>query len=253
MRTETPLTVGTVARLAGVSVRTLHHYDEIGLVVPSDRTSSGYRLYGDAEINRLQEVLFFRELGFGLDETARMVAEPSYNRLAALSRHHALLRAKAERLTTMMQAIETAITAEELGIHMTDEEKLEIFGDFDPSEHEAEAKERWGNTTEYAESARRTNSYSKEDWDEIRAENDQIYADFAQLMRDGTPAESTEAGQLVERHRAHISKWYYDCTVEVHAGLGQMYVADPRFTNNIDKHGEGLAAYLSAATAAVYK
>lgn len=135
---------------------------------------------------------------------------------------------------------------------MTDEEMLDVFGDFDPSEHEAEAKERWGHSDAYRESARRTASYTKADWAAIGREVDDIYAGLAELMAAGTPAYSAAAAGLVDRHRAHLSRWFYDCTPEIHGGLGEMYSADPRFQSNIDKSRTGLAAYLSEAIAVRY-
>lgn len=244
------MTIGEIARLAGVTVRTLHHYDAIGLVVPTDRTDAGYRLYGYGEVARLQEVLFFRELGFGLDEIRTIVEEPGYDRQTALANQRGLLEAKAERLLTMVDAVDAAIDAERRGIAMNKEEMLEVFGDFDPTEYEAEARERWGDTDAYKESARRTARYTKQDWQRLGAEAAEINDTFIALMESGEPATSTEAMEAAERHRAHISKWFYECSLEIHQGLGQMYVADDRFTKNIDKAKEGLAAYMSEAIAA---
>jgi hypothetical protein len=135
---------------------------------------------------------------------------------------------------------------------MTNEEMLDVFGDFDPAEHAAEAEERWGGTDAYRESVSRTAAYTKDDWITIRREADDINAGFLELMTAGDPADGQAAAALVDRHRAHISKWFYDCTPEIHEGLGQMYTADPRFQTNIDKAGAGLAAYLSDAIAARY-
>jgi DNA-binding transcriptional MerR regulator len=244
------MTIGEIARLAGVTVRTLHHYDEIGLVVPTDRTDAGYRLYGYREVARLQEVLFFRELGFGLDEIRTIVEEPGYDRQTALANQRGLLEAKAERLLTMVDAVDAAIDAERRGITMNQEEMLEVFGDFDPTEYEQEARERWGDTDAYKQSARRTARYTKQDWERLGVEAAEINDAFIALMESGEPATSTEAMEVAERHRAHISKWFYECSLEIHQGLGQMYVADHRFTKNIDKAKEGLAAYMSEAIAA---
>ncbi|MBK5266529.1 MAG: TipAS antibiotic-recognition domain-containing protein [Acidimicrobiia bacterium] len=133
---------------------------------------------------------------------------------------------------------------------MNYEEKLEVFGDFDPSKYEEEVKERWGDSDAYRQSTKRTNKYTKEDWTAIKAEIAEIYATFVDLMHEGLPSDSPQATQLAERHRAHISRWFYDCSKQIHAGLGQMYVADIRFTKNIDKRGEGLAVYMSEAIAA---
>ncbi len=128
------LTVGSVARLAGVTVRTLHHYDEIDLVVPSGRTESGYRTYGSAEVERLQEVLFYRELGFSLDTIREIIGQPGYSREAALEQQRKLLEEKADRLLSMVGAIDRAMLAQRTGVQMSSEDMLEVFGDFDPKE-----------------------------------------------------------------------------------------------------------------------
>jgi len=253
METETAMTVGEVARLAGLTVRTLHHYDEIGLVVPAARTEAGYRLYGRAEVERLQEVLLFRELGFGLVEIKEIVTRADYDRIAALLRQRGLLEARAERLLTMIDSVDTVIESERQGMTMDNESMLEVFGDFDPAEHEAEARERWGDNDAYQESARRTAAYTKQNWEQIGRENEEINDALIALMDAGAPAGSAEAMAVAERHRAHISKWFYECTPEIHAGLGRMYVADPRFTENIDQASPGLARYLSDAIAAKSK
>lgn len=250
MRATDALTVGAVARIAGVTVRTLHHYDEIGLVVPGGRTAAGYRSYGRAEIQRLQEVLVLRELGFALKEIKEIVGRPTYNRAVALERQKELLEARADRLLALIDAVERAVDAERKGITMSSEELLGVFGDFDPGEYAEEAKERWGESDAYKQSAQRTARYTKQDWETIQAEADGIYQRFLSLMEASAPASSVAAMDVAEEHRAHITKWFYDCSKEIHAGLGQMYVADVRFRANIDKAGSGLAGYMSAAIAA---
>lgn len=250
MNTPEGLTIGALARLAGVTVRTLHHYDRIGLVVPEERTPAGYRLYRRRAVQRLQEVLFFRELGFPLDEIRRIVGEPTYRREAALSRQRDLLAERAAHLHDLIAAVDAALDSERKGTGMTDEEMLEVFGGFDPSRYEAEAKQRWGDTSAYRESTRRTSRYTRADWEQIRQEGDDINQAFLALMARGIPADSPAAREVVERHRAHISRWFYECSPEIHAGLGQMYAADPRFTESIDRAGAGLAHYMSQAIAA---
>ncbi|MCJ7725818.1 MAG: MerR family transcriptional regulator, partial [Acidimicrobiia bacterium] len=146
-------TVGDISRLTGMSIRTLHHYDEIGLVVPGERSNAGYRLYGPSEVARLQEVLFFRELGFGLGEIKRMVDRPDYDRATALQRQRRLMETKAEHLLAMIDALDAAVEAGRHGTPMSNEDMLGVFGDFDPAEHQAEARERWGDTAAYRESA----------------------------------------------------------------------------------------------------
>ena len=248
MRDE--LTVGSLAVLAGVTVRTLHHYDEIGLIVPSGRTAAGYRTYSSAEVERLQEVLFYRELGFSLEAIREVMSRPEYDRAAVLEQQRYLLERKADRLFQMIDAVDRALAAHRNGVKMSNDEILEVFGDFDPAEYEEEAKERWGESDAYKQSAQRTSSYGKAEWQAIKDESEGIYRSFVELMAAGTPADDAQAMDLAEAHRAHISRWFYDCPVEVHAGLGQMYVADVRFQENIDKHGEGLSEYMAAAIAA---
>jgi len=250
METETALTVGAVARLAGVTVRTLHHYDDIGLVSPDEHTDAGYRLYSRRNIERLQEVLFFRELGLSLSEIRRIVQEPGYRRGEALESHRELLLAQSSRLLAMVDVIDRAINAEQKGVDMTAEEMLEVFGGFDPAEHQAAAEERWGGTDAYSESNRRVSGYTKQDWLQLKGEADALDQRLLALVADGLAANSVEAMRLAEEHRAHITKWFYDCTPEIHAGLGSMYVTDSRFKDNIDKAGDGLAQYLSDAIAA---
>jgi DNA-binding transcriptional MerR regulator len=250
IETDRPLTVGEVARSAGLTIRTLHHYDEIGLVQPGNRSSAGYRLYGQPELERLQEVLFFRELGFPLEKIREIVSNPEYDRGSALRRHRELLSARVERLMELIDAVDLALEARRTGMTLSKEDMLEAFDGFDPSDYEAEAEAKWGKTDAYAESARRTGRYTKADWQRLKAEADDINAEFLDLMADGIAPDADEAMQVAERHRAYISGAFYECSPEMHAGLGQMYVADPRFTANIDKTGEGLAAYMSEAIAA---
>jgi len=244
------LTVGAMAELAGVTVRTLHHYHEVGLVVPSGRTDAGYRTYSAEEVERLQEVLFYRELGFSLDAIGELMSRPDYDRAAVLQQQRFLLARKADRLFAMIDAVDRAIVAERNGVRMSNEEILEVFGDFDPADYEEEAQARWGETDAYKQSAQRTARYGKAEWQAIKAESEGIYRSFVALMGAGVPAEDARAMDVAEQHRMHISNWFYDCPVQMHAGLGQMYVTDLRFQENIDKHGEGLAEYMAVAIAA---
>ncbi len=133
---------------------------------------------------------------------------------------------------------------------MTNKEMLEVFGGFDPSQYEEEVKQRWGGGEAYRESARRTSRYTRADWEQIKQDGEEINEAFLTLMRTGTPPTDPAATEVAERHRAYISKWFYECSPEIHAGLGQMYVADPRFTESIDRAGPGLARYMSEAIVA---
>ncbi|HEX5541818.1 MAG TPA: MerR family transcriptional regulator [Micromonospora sp.] len=239
--------VGRVARLAGVTVRTLHHYDEIGLLSPSDRTSAGYRRYDDADLERLQQILFYRELGFSLEEIATILDDPRADPVEHLRRQHELLTVRVKRLQEMVTAIEFAMEARKLNIQLTPEERFEVFGDFDPGEYAEEVEQRWGGSDAYRESTRRTSRYGKEDWLRNKAENEEWGRRFVAVMESGAPVESPEAMELAEEHRQLISRWFYECSYEIHTGLADMYVADPRFTAYYEQIRPGMAAYLSAA------
>ncbi|MFK3980919.1 MerR family transcriptional regulator [Micromonospora sp. NPDC050397] len=239
--------VGAVAQFAGVTVRTLHHYDEIGLLSPSGRTPAGYRRYDDADLERLQQILFYRELGFPLEEIAVIVDDPSASPNEHLRRQHELLTGRIDRLREMVTAIEFAMEARRVGIQLTPEERFEVFGDFDPDEHAAEAEQRWGGTEAYRESARRAGQYSKEDWLRNKAENADWGERFVALMDSGAPADGPQAMALAEEHRQLITRWFYECPYEAHTGLADMYLADPRFTAYYENIKPGMAAYLNQA------
>jgi DNA-binding transcriptional MerR regulator len=244
---EPALTVGRVARLSGTTVRTLHHYEEIGLLVPSRRSAAGYRLYAGADIDRLTRILYYRELGFPLDAIAHLLDEPGTDPVSHLQRQRALLRERIDRLDAMVAAIDRETEALMKGYNLTAEEKLEVFGDFDPDQYDDEARERWGETDAWRQSRQRTSAYTKDDWHRIRTEAAGINDRFIALMQAGTPATSTQAMDVAEEHRQHISRSYYDCGYDIHRGLAEMYVADPRFTASIDAAANGLAAYMRDA------
>ena len=240
---STALTVSEVARLANVSVRTLHHYDEIGLLVPSGRTAAGYRLYGRDDLDRLQEILLFRELEIPLDDIATLLSGGAFDRRAALELQREMLLQKAVRTEALIASVERAINAERTGVRMTTEEMFEVFGDFDPAEYEEEVQERWGETDAYRESSRRTAKYTKADWERFKAESEQIGTDTARLMDAGVPASDPRAMDLAEQARMQIDTWFYPCSHEMHVNLAAMYLADPRFTATYEKIHEGMAQY----------
>ncbi len=242
-------TVGELARLTGVTVRALHHYDEIGLVRPSGRTASGYRLYDDADVLRLHQVLLFRELGLPLDEIAAAIDEAATQE-ELLRRHREVLVTRRARLDAMLSALDARLAVLEKGTTMSPEEVKSLFDGFDPSQYEEEAKQRWGHTDAYKESARRTKQYGKEDWDRYKREAQAIGERIVERMRAGAPPADEALQAAVEDHRLLIDRWFYPCSVEMHKRLGEMYVNDPRFTANLDKIAPGYARYLSDAIAA---
>lgn len=240
-------TVGELSKLTGVTVRTLHHYDEIGLCRPSQRTATGYRMYDEADVLRLQQVLVLRELGMPLSE---IPAALEGDRAILLQKHRAALVEKRGRLDAMLTAVDRAIACLEGEHTMQANDVKDLFDGFDPALYEEEARQRWGDTEAYAESARRTKRYTKDDWARYKAEAQANGERIAALMRAGKAVTDPEVQAAVEEHRLLIDRWFYPCSIQMHKGLGSMYVADPRFTENLDKLGEGYAQYLSDAIAA---
>ncbi|MCT7661540.1 MerR family transcriptional regulator [Mycobacterium deserti] len=243
-------TVGAVATLTGVSVRTLHHYDHIGLVVPSVRTSAGYRGYTDADIERLHLVLVYRSVGLGLDDIRTLLDDAGADVLEHLHRQYELLLEQADRLEHTIKAVEEMMNAHRSGIQLTAEEQVEIFGTTAFSEEYAtEAADRWGGTEAWKQSQQRVANYTKQDWIDVKAEGDALLAALAQAKRQGVTPGSAQANELADRHRASIER-FYDCDEEMHLCLAQMYLSDERFTRYYDDVEPGLTQFVHDIIAA---
>lgn len=240
------LPVGEISRLTGVTVRTLHHYDQVGLLVPAGRSTSGYRLYDKADLDRLSRVLGYRELGFGLDEIAGLLAE-DVDLPAQLRRQRQLVGDRIERLRRIAAALDRELEAHRMGIQLTPEEQFEVFGPDYRLADLAEAEQRWGDTDAYRQSRRRVAGYGKDDWRRIMAESQANEQEFARLLRAGESAGSPAAMAAAEAHRQHIIRWFNDVPVPMHRGLAELYLADPRFAAHYDRISPGLAEYVSAA------
>ncbi|WP_344921695.1 MerR family transcriptional regulator [Streptosporangium oxazolinicum] len=239
--------VGQVARVAAVSVRTLHHYDEIGLVSPGRRTAAGYRRYSEADLQRLQHVLFYRELGFALEDITAILDDPATDTLAHLRRQHELLTRRIDRLRSMAAAVEHAMEANVLNIPLTPQERFEVFGDFVPEDHDEEARRRWGHTGTWRQSRAKMAAMTKADWARFTGEAAQTVRDFTEAYLAGVPATGERAMELAEGHRAHLTRWCYDCSYDLHRGLGDMYVADGRFAAGYEASAAGLTSYIRDA------
>lgn len=242
-------TVGEVATLAGVTVRTLHHYDDIGLVSPSGRSPAGYRLYDDDDLERLQTVLFYRELGFALDDIRAVMTAAEFDRGRALREQRDLLHAEAQRLDRLIAAVEDAITAHEQGATMSDEAKFEVFGE----SHRAwqqEAEQRWGDTDAWAQSRRRTAAFTRADWQAVKAESERIMQHIAEVYRSGAACDDVAAMDAVEAHRRQITERFYDCSPAQHADIAELYVQDPRFSATYEAIEPGLAVWVRDAVRA---
>ena len=248
---HTALTVGQGAEALGVTVRTLHHYDAIGLVVPSERTSARYRLYTVEDITRLQQVVVYRRLGFALEEIALLLddraAADGGAVIGHLRRQRAAVMSRLDEMRDLVTAIDRALEKEMSGIKLTKEEQKELFGDGFSEEYADEAEQRWGETEAWKQSRKRTSTYTKEDWAEVKAEMDATNAEFVSAMTDGEPATSERAMDAAEAHRMHIQNRFYDITPEFHRNLGDMYVADPRFTKTYEDIKPGMAQYVRDA------
>ena len=234
------LTVSEVSKLTGVSARTLHYYDEIGLLYPSATTEAGYRLYDDAALERLSHIMLFRELEFPLKEIRGILDSDSFDRNIALEQQITLLTMKKEHIENLISYAR--------GIQWMGEKDMD-FSAFDTKkmdEYAAEAKEKWGNTDAYKEYEKKATGLSKEEKNLLGIEMMEIFKEFGQ-MRTGVPTDEDVQAQ-VKKLQTYITEHYYTCTNEILAGLGKMYVGDERMMRNIDKSGgEGTAAFVSAA------
>lgn len=238
------------AKLAGVSVRTLHFYDEIGLLKPSSvDEQNGYRYYDEHSLTRMQEILFYRELDFPLKEIRMVLSSPDYDKQNALNNQKQLLTLKKERLERLISALDGAMKGEIVNMNVFDNSEFESKRE----EYAKEAKEKWGDTAAYKESAKKTADYSTDRWKQIYSAMDERIAEFADCKRHGFAPDSKDAQALAKKWQDFITENYYTCTKEILAGLGEMYVADERFLKNIDRHGDGTAQFMCDAIKAYCK
>ena len=236
------LTVGQVAQTFGVTVRTLHHYDEVGLLSPSERTPAGYRLYTADDLERLATIVTYRRLDLPLDEVAALLRGDGSS-IEHLRRQRDAVMSKVEELHGLVDAIDARLEREMNEQPATREDLKEIFGDGFKDEYQAEAQERWGETGAWKQSAKRTQGYTVADWEQIKAETEQLGEQMVAAKRSGEPATSEAAMEAAEAARQHLSRWFYDCSPQFHRNLGDMYVADPRFTKTYEDQEPGLAQY----------
>ena len=242
----TTWTVGQVAELFGVTVRTLHHYDEIGLLVPSERSGAGYRLYTDGDLARLQQVVVYRRLELPLEEIATLL-DGDEDAVDHLRRQRATVMSRLDELRELVSAIDRALEREMNDQPATPEDLKELFGDGFEDEYQQEAQERWGETDAWKQSQSRTRRYTKADWAQVKAEMDAVNAAFVAGSPEVRAATGKAAMDAAEQHRLHIHERFYDLDHAFHRGLADMYVADPRFTKTYEDIAPGLAAYVRDA------
>jgi MerR family transcriptional regulator, thiopeptide resistance regulator len=236
------LTVGDVAARFGITVRTLHHYDQIGLLTPSRRAASGYRVYTSADLKRLSQIIVYRRLELSLEEIASLLNDG--NEVSHLIRQRERVMSRLDEMKDLVEAIDKALEKAMTNTPMTDDDMRELFGDgFD--DYQAEAEQKWGQTAQWKESQRRTKAYGRDDWVRIKAEGEAVEKALSDAFRAGLPADSEEAMNAAEQHRLHVNRWFYDCPPAFHRNLGDMYVSDPRYVATYDESFglPGLAAY----------
>lgn len=238
------LKIHEVAQLTGVTVRTLQYYDKIGLLQPEKRLDSGYRIYKEEDILKLQQIMFFKELDFPLEEIKLIMENPNYNRAEAIKKQHEMLRLKRDRLNQLLCVLEKEMG----GNHNMS------FKEFNEDEilkqreqYKEEVQQRYGKTKAYQEFSEK--KYDNDQWKKMSEESDEIMRQFAVSKNMNLSASDESVQNLVEQWRTYITNHYYTCTKEILSGLGQMYVGDERFTKNIDQHGEGTAQFMADAIA----
>lgn len=236
-------TVGAAAALLGVSVRTLHHWDTIGLLTPSGRTWSGYRLYSDADLDRAQQVLVYREIGMTLAAIKDLLDGVSATPAEHLVEQRRLLSERISRLTRMVRVIDMMMATEAMGTQMTGAERAKAWGGQWDARYAVEAQERWGDTPDWEESVRRKAAMTPEDWQEAARQTQALEADLAAAMGRGVVPGSQEANALAERHRQDLSRWF-EVTVAKQVLIARGYVADQRFVTHYNRRAEGLVEWL---------
>ena len=226
------------AELTGVTVRTLRYYDKIGLLKPSfiDQ-NNGYRFYDEKSLERMQEILFYRELDFSLKSISEILSYRNYNKQDIIKEQKYLLILKKQRLEKIISALETIEQKGEIQMDVFDNKNFENA----KNNFKDEVKERWGNTSAYKE------YQSKDIQNNVYADFDSIFGEFADSMKESFSPSDDDVQSLVKKLQNFITENFYTCTNEILSGLGQMYVCDERFKSNIDKHGKGTAEFVSSA------
>ncbi len=237
------ITVKQLADLAGVSPRTLHYYDEIGLLKPAAYGENGYRYYDQGAVLRLQQILFFKELDFSLEEIKEIVASPEFDVLHALESHRRALQGRAKRLEHLVQTVDRTIMHLKGKLEMSQKQYFEGFSEEKQKQYENEARQRWGDE-EVGASNRRWNSYTAEEKAAIRAEGNAVYGDLLAVMDKGY--DSPEVQAVIARWHQHL-KYFYEPNVERLEGLGHLYNQDPAFMATFQKMHPDLPAFLEKA------
>ena len=243
-------TVKEVAKLSGVTVRTLHHYDQVGLLKPAQVGENGYRYYGREELLRLQQILFHRELELPLEAIADVLDRPDFDRLDALKRQRKTLSQKAARYRKLIQTLDRTLAALEGEAQMKDEDLYKGFAPEKQAQYEAQLIDRFGDHARTSIEASKTamKKWSKADWERQGGEYAEVEAGMGKALADGLPADSEAVRALIRRHHAWVGvMWSRRPSREAYAGLGQLYTDHPDFHARYEAIQPGLAEYLAEA------
>jgi DNA-binding transcriptional MerR regulator len=237
-------TVNQLAKLAGISVRTLHHYDQMGILEPSRIKNNGYRFYEEKELLKLQQILFFKELDFPLIEINKIINNPYFDMEKALKDQKKLIELKKERLNSLIKTINKTIKKINKKNIMKDEELYDGLDKEKMEEYAKEAKERWGNTDAYKQSQERTKNWTKEDYRKLAEDGDKWMKNFALQMNHGPKSKIVQ--ELIDQHYNSL-RTFYEPNLQMYRGLADMYVNDPRFTAYYEKYAKGLSRFMRDA------
>ncbi|MBA2176678.1 MerR family transcriptional regulator [Halobacillus locisalis] len=241
--------VKELSDVAGVSVRTLHHYDDIGLLSPQLIGENRFRYYGEEEVARLQQILLLKEMDFSLSTIQQILDDPDFDQEKALQHQKVLLKEKKRRLDRILNSIDQTLVSLRGGKKMSNQDKFDSFDRTEIEKHqkryEKEVKDRWGDTDAYKQSKAKTASYTEEDWKRIHGKSEAIDQAIIDRMDHGPDDE--EVQRLIGEKRQHITDYFYTCTPEIFRGLADMYVNDSRFTKNIEKKQKGYSEFLQKA------
>ena len=237
-------TVSKLAKLAGISVRTLHYYDEIGLLRPSLVKENKYRFYSESELIKLSQILFFKELEFPLNEIIQILKSPDFDQIEILKDQQKLLLLKEKRINKLIKTINRTVEKLKGGENMNTDDLFKSFEDDELVENMEEAKKRWGETDAYRQSMERVKKWTKKDYERVKKQGEEFTKKLAEAM--DLDIKSTQVQTLIKKHHEGV-EYFYSCPVEMYRGLADMYVSDPRFAKYYNKYRPGLAVWLRDA------
>ena len=235
--------INEISKITGISPRMLRHYDKLDLLRPNKSNDNNYRIYTNEDLCKLQEILFFKELDFSLEEIKTILENPNYNRIEAFKLQKNLLLKKIERLNSIVNTLDNSIknSKEE----KMNEKDFKSFSMKEIEKYQNEAKELYGNSIAYKEYEEKAKNYKKNDFDKIQIEMNEKLSSIAKFMDKGY--DSKEVQGALGEYRRYINDNFYHCTLDIFRGLSELYVSDPRFTKNIDSVATGLSNFLKKA------